>query len=624
MYAVTEAYQQAIRAPVRTERLRGTLTLTDGTVRSFGPESLMSGSVTLDTQCVNGQELEFGCVYLGQASFQLRTDLSRYKLYGARVSLTYGLRLPDGSWADLPLGVYTVAEAERTNLCVSIHAYDNLLLLDRDYTGPALQGTPYGMLSQIAEHCGLELGVTEADLAGQPNAAETFQLDTQDGCATWRDCLAAVAQVTGCFGAVDRAGALVLRPFGAQPCATLGTGDRAGAAVADYVCRYTALVVETGGRRLVSRDPDDAGGLTMTITDAPLFAKGLAERAQALADALFAHLQTLPYVPASLTGVADPALDCGDRLTITEPGEASGQTSAQTLVTHRVWKFRGSSTLKGVGKNPYLAAARDKGAAALQQLQTDTVNNRLIFYSFVNPAAVTAGPGAEVTAARVTFVTVEKTGALFFAQLLVNAEPDAPEPEDPDTGGADAPADTGGQTGEDTGEDAGEDAGDGGESAAPAEPPSLLLEVRYYLNGSPVTGFAPVQRLTAGPRILALFYPFTELEADTSNRFEVRLAVTGGTVTLAAGGLRGVITGQGMAGGPVWDGTLQAEDALGPAAWQRRPLTAGPLQDQPALHAAAPASAAGRDTLPALAWAPAALVLQDLQAESPAIQQEEV
>ena len=47
-------------------------------------------------------------------------------------------------------------------------------------------------------------------------------------------------------------------------------------------------------------------------------------------------------------------------------------------------------------------------------------------------------------------------------------------------------------------------------------------------------------------------------------------------------------------------------------------------QDQPALHAAAPASAAGRDTLPALAWAPAALVLQDLQAESPAIQQEEV
>ena len=493
-----------------------------------------------------------------------------------------------------------MAEAERTNLCVSIHAYDNLLLLDRDYTGPALQGTPYGMLSQIAEHCGLELGVTEADLAGQPNAAETFQLDTQDGCATWRDCLAAVAQVTGCFGAVDRAGALVLRPFGAQPCATLGTGDRAGAAVADYVCRYTALVVETGGRRLVSRDPDDAGGLTMTITDAPLFAKGLAERAQALADALFAHLQTLAYVPASLTGVADPALDCGDRLTITEPGEASGQTSAQTLVTHRVWKFRGSSTLKGVGKNPYLAAARDKGAAALQQLQTDTVNNRLIFYSFVNPAAVTAGPGAEVTAARVTFVTVEKTGALFFAQLLVNAEPDAPEPEDPDTGTDDAG--TGGQTGE----------------------PSLLLEVRYYLNGSPVTGFAPVQRLTAGPRILALFYPFTELEADTSNRFEVRLAVTGGTVTLAAGGLRGVITGQGMAGGPVWDGTLQAEDALGPAAWQRRPLTTGPLQDQPALHAAAPASAAGQDTLPALAWAPAALVLQDLQAESPAIQQEEV
>ena len=216
MYAVTEAYQQAIRAPVRTERLRGTLTLTDGTVRSFGPESLMSGSVTLDTQCVNGQELEFGCVYLGQASFQLRTDLSRYKLYGARVSLTYGLQLPDGSWADLPLGVYTVAEAERTNLCVSIHAYDNLLLLDRDYTGPALQGTPYGMLSQIAEHCGLELGVTEADLAGQPNAGKSSLLNALAGAelaivtpiaGTTRDKVSETIQIEGVpLKVIDTAG----------------------------------------------------------------------------------------------------------------------------------------------------------------------------------------------------------------------------------------------------------------------------------------------------------------------------------------------------------------------------------------------------------------------------------
>ena len=174
-------------------------------------------------------------------------------------------------------------------------------------------------------------------------------------------------------------------------------------------------------------------------------------------------------MPASVTGVADPAFDCGDRLTLTEPGEASGLTVAETIVTHRVWKFRGGGTLKGVGKNPYLAAARDKSSAALQQLQTQTASNRLIFYSFVSRAAVTAGE-QEQTAAYVNFVTVEKTGALFFAQLLTEARP----------------AQAGG---------------------------TVTLAVHYYLNGARIGGFAPAQRMAAGRHTLALFYPFTELAA---------------------------------------------------------------------------------------------------------------
>lgn len=585
MYNVSEAYRAAIRAPVRTERLRGELTLTDGTVYAFGPEDLMSGSVTLDNQCVTGQELQFGCVYLGQAAFQLRTDLSRYRLYGARLALTYGLQLPGGTWAEVPLGVYTVAEAERTSLCVSIRAYDNLLALDRDYTGPALQGTPYAMLSQIAAHCGLELGVEESDLAGQPNAAETFQLDTGDGCATWRDCLAAVAQVVGCFGAADRAGALVLRPFAATPCLTLGPGARTGAAVADYVCRYTALTAECGGKRLVSQAAADsgAGGLTMTLTDAPLLTKGLTERNQALLDALCAYLQGIEYVPATLNGVADPALDCGDRLTVTVPdtGGTGAPTEAETLVTHRVWKFRGNSTCQGVGKNPYLAAARDKNTAALQQLQADSANNRLIFYSFTNPAALTVPPGVEVTAAYVTFVTVEKTTALFLAQLLLQAA-----------------------------------------SSTPGTP--MTLTVRYYLNGSLVAGYTPAQTLPDGPRILALFYPFNELEADTVNRFEIRLFAADGSALLAAGALRGVVTGRGLADGAAWDGTLQLEDSLGALAWGARTLTLDPVQVQPTLSVVTPpVVCTAADALPALAWGARTLALDPMQDAGPDTQLKE-
>ena len=84
MYPTSTAYQTAVCAPVRTDRVTGTLTLTDGTVLPLTDADLVSGSLCWDNQCVNGEELAFGCAYLGQVSLQLRTELSRYALYGAK------------------------------------------------------------------------------------------------------------------------------------------------------------------------------------------------------------------------------------------------------------------------------------------------------------------------------------------------------------------------------------------------------------------------------------------------------------------------------------------------------------------------------------------------------------
>lgn len=120
IYSVSDAYKTAIRARTRTDRVTGTLTLTNGTVLDLDAADLMSGSLTLDNQCVTGEELAFGCAYLGQAALNLRTDLSRYVFYGAKLVLHYGLQLPGGRWETVPLGVYTVAEAERRALYVSI------------------------------------------------------------------------------------------------------------------------------------------------------------------------------------------------------------------------------------------------------------------------------------------------------------------------------------------------------------------------------------------------------------------------------------------------------------------------------------------------------------------------
>ena len=182
IYSVSDAYKTAIRARTRTDRVTGTLTLTNGTVLNLDAADLMSGSLTLDNQCVTGEELAFGCAYLGQAALNLRTDLSRHAFYGAKLVLHYGLQLPGGRWETVPLGVYTVAEAERRALYVSIKAYDNILALQQKYDGTTMQGTAYALLGQIAAACGLTLGQTEAEIGAlNPNAALVCQLSGADG-----------------------------------------------------------------------------------------------------------------------------------------------------------------------------------------------------------------------------------------------------------------------------------------------------------------------------------------------------------------------------------------------------------------------------------------------------------
>ena len=544
MYTVSEACRAALQARTRTDRLTGTLTLTDGTVLSFGAADLMSGSVTIDNQCVNGQELEYGCVYLGQAAFQLRTALSRYALYGAKVTLTYGI-LVEGGWYSIPLGVYTVAEAERGSVSVSVKAYDNMLALCGAYPGTILQGTPYEMLCQIAEGCGLAVGCTEAELADFPNGGELFQLDATDGCQTWRDCLAALAQAVGGFGTVDRAGALVLRRFGQSAAVSLGASGRSGLTLSDFQCHYCG--VTAGG---LGAYTEGDSGLVLTVENAPLLEKGLEERRQALLEALLPGLAAADYTPASLSAPGDPTLDPGDRLALPDK-------HTETLVTHLVWKFRGGSTLKGVGKNPHLSGGSSQEQRMLHQMQAQAERQKTIYYRFANGMSVTASPGVDTTLASVVFAPIDETTVLFLAQLTLTVTPE-----------------------EDT-----------------EIPPTVT--VRYALNGTTLD-YAPVQTVGAGPWLLALMYPVSALAGGTLYNWTVRLLAEGCTVCVEKEGLQAVITGQNLSGKAQWDGMLELEENFAALALGRTALTARPLADSWQLACQTPRTAAVALALPAM------------------------
>ncbi len=537
MHNTPKQYQTAIRAPTRTDGLAGRLTLADGGVIPLDDSAVLAGSVCVDNQCVSGQELAFGGVYMGQASLQLRTELSSAAFYDAALEIDYKLRLPDGSWYTLPVGRYTVAEAERSAAVVSLTAYDHMLKLERPLAGSVIQGDAYAMLTQIAETCGVELGQTEAEIrALSPNAELLRQLDAGYHVSTWRDCAGAVAQLLAGFATFDRLGRLVVRQFGGAPCATLGENARTNAKISDFSCHYAALTIETDDDSYTAGTEGDSG-LTMTIADMPLAESGLPSTKQGICDALFARLQNMDYTPMTVTLPGDPALELGDRLTVpTKDG------APQTLVTHLVWKFRGTQTLKGVGKNPYLTGTT-RTDTRLRSLQKQTAANKVIYYSFSNGSdLVVRGDGAEISAANLTFVTTQNTSAMFLAQLLLTAEPETETVDLPVT-----------STDETLPTDA---------AAALERDAALTLTVRYYMDDSLIGTYAPTQRLVRGSHALALFYPFPDLQGAASHRWSVRLLCTGGVVRIGKGQLRATITGQGMAAGDIWDGTLTLEETL--------------------------------------------------------------
>lgn len=538
MYSVPDGYLAAIRAPTRTDRLAGKITLTNGTSIPLNDSAVISGSLSVDNQCVSGQELAFGSVYMGQASLQLRTELSSAAFYDAALEIDYEIQLADGSWYTLPVGRYTVAEAERSAAVVSLTGYDNMLKLQRSFSGSVILGDAYTMLTQIADTCGIELAQTEAEIkALSPNAEILRQLDGTYNVSTWRDCAGAIAQLLAGFATIDRLGKLKICQFGESPCVTLSESARTVAKISDFSCHYAALVIETDSETFTS-DIEGESGLEMTISDMPLAESGTNEVRQGICDAVFDKLRLLDYTPATVTLPGDPALELGDRVAL-----PTKDTTPETLATHLVWKFRGEMTLKGVGKNPYLAGATTKTDAQLRSLQKQADANKIIYYSFTNGSDIKVKDGGkEVNAINLTFVTTQDTSAMFLAQMLMTAEPNTETVELPVSG---------------------PDLDTGSASAALEQDAALTLTVRYYLDNILIDSFTPQQRLVRGAHALALFYPFPDLEGAANHRWSVRLLCEGGTAKIAKGQIRATITGQGMAVGDAWDGTLEFEELVG-------------------------------------------------------------
>ena len=380
MYEVSEAYRSAIRRQTRKYDWYGTITTTAGRVYHFTTKDIVKGSGTITRSCAGSTSLELGSVYAAELDISLFLNVDRYSLYDAVIDLYFvcqhkakwlwdDLRplswdsLRATQWNDkgpadtIPMGRFVISEATRTLTVLQIKAYDYMLRFEKKMVNSGTARTPYEWLKYACSACDVTLGITEAAVAAMPNGTRRLSWTNQDDEKTYRDLIALVAMVLCGVCQIDRTGALTVIPFSNTPVMDIPASWRYSSKIADYITKYTGLYAtyRAGGvTEYYHVQPDD--GLIYNIgTNQLLQIASTAERSQIL-QAIINHLSATTYTPFEAEIPGDPALDPMDVLSLSG-GQAQDEIACITEIIIRV---NGKSTIKCVGENPRLNAAKSR------------------------------------------------------------------------------------------------------------------------------------------------------------------------------------------------------------------------------------------------------------------------
>lgn len=570
MYPVSEAFLQAVQGNTRKYYWTGKITTVVGVEYSFTQEDIVKGSGYITAQCCGNSEIELGAVYAAEMGISLFLDIDRYTLEDAKVELSYHLRLADGSYEAVPMGIFEVSEANRTAHVLELKAYDYMLRFDRDFNGFETIGTAYGMMALCGTACGVELAQSQAEIEALPNGSELLSIYPENDIETYRDVLYFTAQVLGGFFCINREGKLEFRQYGNTPVMEILQKHRFSSSFSDFVTRYTAVSstnLRTQTAEYYALEEDD--GLTMNLGINPLLQFGLEETRAELCRNILTALAVVNYVPFDSDTIGNPALDLGDVLTF-----SGGQADSQqiTCVTSFTVKIGGRQSLKCVGKNPRLSQAKSKNDKNISGLLNQIEAGKIGIHTFTNASAYTLGE-TNVRIISIEFASKEENHAQFFGQVVVDVVADTVERTANANGTIVVPFPA---TAADSGTDTNADSTEGGAAEDSTEVSvdvslpvtwtedgKVICYVTFELNDAEILLHRPVETWHSGKHILSLYYPIENVVPNITNTFNVYLRMENGSGTVGIGDCIASISGQAMAAAAAWDGKITIEESAG-------------------------------------------------------------
>lgn len=572
MYPVSEAFLQVVQGNTRKYYWMGKITTMAGVEYPFTQEDIVKGSGYITAQCCGNSEIELGAVYAAEMGISLFLDIDRYTLEGAKIELTYHLRLADGTYEAVPMGIFEVSEANRTAHLLELKAYDYMLRFDRDFNGFETIGTAYGMMALCSTACGVELAQSQAEIEALPNGSELLSIYPENDIETYRDVLYFTAQVLGGFFCVNRDGKLEFRQYGNTPVMEILQKHRFSSSFSDFVTRYTAVSCtnqRTQTAEYYALEEDD--GLTMNLGINPLLQFDLEETRAELCGNILTALSAVNYVPFDSDTIGNPALDLGDVLTF-----SGGQADSQqiTCVTSFTVKIGGRQSLKCVGKNPRLSQAKSKNDKNISGLLNQIEAGKIGIHTFTNASAYTIAE-TNVRIISIEFASKEENHAQFFGQVIVDAEADPVERSANAAGTIVVPfpealTDSGTEedTTADTSTDTAEEAPSGNTEVSMdvslpvtwTEDGKAVCYVTFELNNAEILLHHPVETWHSGKHILSLYYPIENVVPNITNTFNVYLRMEDGSGTVGIGDCIASVSSQAMAAAASWDGRIDIEE----------------------------------------------------------------
>ena len=572
MYPVSDAFLRTVRSNTRKYFWTGTIVTRDGMTYEFGAKEIVKGSGYISRQCCGNTEIELGTVYAAEMGITLLSDIDRYTLEDAQVTLVFHLVLADGSVEDVPMGVFEVSEANRLAKCLELKAYDFMLRFDKSFNGFETVGTAYDFIALCCKRCKVEFGNKRAEIDAMPNGGVTLSVYTENDIETCRDVLFYVAQVLGGFFIINREGKLELRKYGKDPVMKVEQRHRFSSSFSDFITRYTAVSStnkQTQIAEYYALDPDN--GLTMNLGVNPLLQFGLKETREMLCRNILADLSVIRYVPFDSDTIGNPALDPGDVLTFAGGQADEGQITCITSIRQ---KIGGKQSLKCVGKNPRLAQAKSRNdkniSGLLNQIEDNAKTGKIGIHTFTNASAHEIGQ-TKVKLISIQFASSEENHMQFFAQVVVDVAADPVERSAEASGTVVIPFPGGSGSGTGSADDTsgGADAGSGSGSEVSVdvslpvkwqEDGQAVCHVVFEFNNEEIMEHCPVETWHSGKHILSLYYPIEKIVANYTNTFNVYLWMENGSGTVDVGDCIASVSGQAMAAGEAWDGKLEVED----------------------------------------------------------------